>query len=218
MKELYVLLGDVISSRKILDRPAFQHKLGEAVFKVNQEYENDLYSQMKILKGADEVGETLTTITNIYDIMNLLWDALYPHQMRFVLVKGKIDTGLTTKNIAKMDGPALHHASDLMRTLKSEKLLFEMSTGQKIIDLSLTGALNGTIMLKKRWSPKKREIVKEYEKTGKQRLVALKLKIKQQTVSEHLKMPNLNEITILEQKIRDALKLYSAQENLNGRV
>ena len=56
---LYVLLGDVISSRKLENREDFQNKLIYGCNMVNKIYENDIYSYMDILKGSDEIGVVL---------------------------------------------------------------------------------------------------------------------------------------------------------------
>ncbi|MDZ4170943.1 MAG: SatD family protein, partial [Methanobacteriaceae archaeon] len=55
-KKMYVLLGDVISSRKIKNRTSFQKNLENTYNKLNKKYEKDLFAEFKILKGLDEIG------------------------------------------------------------------------------------------------------------------------------------------------------------------
>ena len=93
MKEdLYVLLGDVISSRKLENREDFQNKLIAGCNKVNEKYQNDTYSYMDILKGSDEIGVVLKNISNFYEIIKEISNTIGPNLMRFVLVKDRIDT------------------------------------------------------------------------------------------------------------------------------
>ena len=163
-KEHYVLLGDVISSSQISDRDAFQRKLGEACKDVNTSYAEDIYADFKILKGLDEIGGVLSTISNSYEIITTILERLHPDLMRFVLVFDYMDTALGTRDVARMDGPAFHKASDILRTLKKSKFIFDMSVDDKIIDTSITGLINLTLLVKKNWTPRQYVMVREYKK------------------------------------------------------
>ena len=167
MKEnLYVLLGDVISSRKLENREDFQNKLIDGCNIVNEKYQNDIYSSMDILKGSDEIGLVLKNISNFYDIIKDISNTIGPNLMRFVLVKDIIDTGLNQREISRMDGPAFHEASNLMYKLKDEKLIFKMATGDLIFDKLVNNNINLIYLIEKKWSSKKIKIINEYEKTG----------------------------------------------------
>ncbi|TAN38338.1 MAG: hypothetical protein EPN24_05840 [Candidatus Methanoperedens sp.] len=63
-KKLYVLSGDVISSRQIRNREDVQKKLAEACKKINTVYANEISADFKILKGTDEIGGVLSTMTS----------------------------------------------------------------------------------------------------------------------------------------------------------
>ena len=215
MKEkFYVLLGDVISSRRISDRDKFQNKFEEILKKINTAYVEDIVADFKILKGIDEFGGVLSTMSNIYKIINEISEQLHPNMTRFVLIFDYIDAGMETFDISKMDGPAFHKASDTMSTLKKSKLMFEMSVSDKIIDTAITGQINLILLTKKNWSLKQHQIVREYKSTNNQKDVAKKLGVTQQAVSKTLNKVMWKEIFLIEEKLNyiindDSQKLHA---------
>jgi predicted DNA-binding protein YlxM (UPF0122 family) len=212
-QKLYVLLGDVISSRRISDREKFQKKFGETCKEINSIYTGDIYADFKILKGIDEIGCVLSTMSNSYEIINILLEHLYPHLMRFVLVFDYIDTALETMDVAKMDGPAFHKASDLMHALKKSKLMFDMSVSDKVVDTAIAGQINLILLLKKSWSAKQHQIVKEYEKTKNQYEVAKNLGITQQAVSKTINRSMWKEIKSIEENLNYILSEYTQRQH-----
>lgn len=209
--EFYVLLGDVISSKKIKNREEFQKELINTCFELNELYKEDMYAKFEIIKGLDEIGCLLEKINNLYEIISLILNRLYPYSMRFVLVKGHVDTGLSTKKVSQMDGPAFHKASNLMQLLKGENLIFKMDSGSIVIDKLITNNINLIYLLKRNWSLKKTMIIKEYEKKGDQKAVAKKLGLTQQTVSYHIKSSSWKELRKIENDLKESLKIFYFQ-------
>lgn len=203
--EAYVLLGDIISSKKIKDRVSFQEKLINTCNLINLAHKNEIIAKMKIIKGSDEIGCLLRNLAPLYHIIDKISRDLYPIKIRFVLVYGKIDVGFETSDISQMDGPAFHQASQQMDDLKKEKLIFTMSTSNKVLDALISNNINLIYLVKKRWSPAKMEIIQSYEIWGDQRKVASKLGISQQTVSYHFKSSNWKEIKKMEAELNLSL-------------
>jgi len=212
MQELYVILGDVLSSKKIKNRDQFQKKLIQACDKINKTYKKELYANFDIIKGTDEIGGVLKEITHLCQIITEISDFIGLNRMRFALVKGIIDIGLDQKEISRMDGPAFHTAANLMQELKKEKLIFKMSTTDYIFDTLVTNTINLIYLLKNNWSTKKIEIIREYEKSRDQKQVASKFNIKQQDVSYHLKSSNWKEVEKIESDLAKVIKLYSTEK------
>lgn len=200
-KRYYVVLCDVISSRRIKDKRAFQKKLEKTCSMVNATYSGSIHAEFKILKGIDEIEGVLSNISNIYEIMALILEQLYPDSMRFVLVQDSVDIGVESRDTAKMDGPAFHKASDLMEDLKKSKLMFGMFTGYELTDTLIAGEINLILLLKKNWSAKQHRIMREYRKTGNQNEVAKALGITQQAVSKVLTRSMWKEIGGIEERL-----------------
>lgn len=212
-QKLSVLLGDAISSRRINEREKFQEKIEKTCEEINVTYGENIYAQFKILKGIDEVGGVLSTISNSYQIIVTFQEQLYPHLMRFGLALDYVDTALDTKDVAKMDGPAFHRASNIMDELKESKSMFGMSVGDDIIDIAITNQVNLIQLLRNNWSARQRQIIKEYEKLNNQYKVAEKLGTSQQNISAAIKRAMWKEIKNVEKDVNDILYKYAQRIN-----
>lgn len=205
-KKLYVMSGDVISSRRIKNKESFQERLEKICDSVNRDYSANLYAEYKILKGIDEIEGVLLNISKMYEIITSILEQLYPYSMRFAFVFDSIDTAIETHDASRMDGPAFHKVSDLIKNLKESKLIFAMSTGNDITDNLISGQINSILLLKKNWSANQRLIVRKYKETNNQNEVAKELGITQQAVSKALKRSMWKEIRYIEEQLNKVLE------------
>lgn len=204
----YVLLGDVVMSRQIPDREAFQTTLHNACVKASDLYRNDFLAEIKILKGADEIGGVLYSWKEVYNIMDFILKEVYPYQIRFSLVKGLVDVGADSGNVANMDGPAFHLAAEEISTLKNNGLMFSMSTENKDMDRSIATQVCFILLLRQYWNARQYAIVLEYSNTISQKAVAEKLGISQQAVSKSLIQTKWKQYQILEKSILEQFEKY----------
>jgi hypothetical protein len=209
--KFYVMLGDVVASRKIKDKEAFQRKLEKVCLKVNRNFAEDIYADFKILKGIDEIEGVLLNIASVYKIMDTMLEQFYPNSMRFALVLDYIDTAVEGCEVSRMDGPAFHRASDLMKNMKGSRLMFRMSIGDEIMDKTVAGEINLLFLLKKGWSTGQRRILREYRKTGTQNMAAKALGITQQAVSKALNRSMWKEISSIEDDLNYVLRNKAKQ-------
>lgn len=207
-KRLGVMLGDVISSRRIEARNDFRVKLKDACNEVNSRFRNYLFADFKILKGLDEIGGVFTGIAPVYKIISLINEELRPASMNFAFVYDYVDTALETRDTAMMDGPAFHKAAGEMIKLKGSNLMFFMACQEKIIDSAMTGQINLLLLMKKHWSDKQHKVVRQYEKVKNQWEVAEQLNITQQAVSQTLRGVMWKEISAIEKEINSNLEHY----------
>jgi len=205
-KKLLVLLVDIVSSRKITDREFFQQRLLDACEEINQEYNEDLYADFKILKGLDEIGAVLGDISNIYHMINKIMDGIYPQKARFIVALDYVNTALESKDVTRMDGPAFHRASKMMAELKSSKLFFDITTGDQAWDRSIKTMINLMLLYKERWTKNQHQIIKDYAETLNQAKVAEKYNITQQAVSKVIGSTRWKYIKVLEDNINKTLK------------
>nr|WP_321498677.1 SatD family protein [uncultured Methanolobus sp.] len=208
-EKFFVVQGDVIDSRRIKDRDEFQCKLESACDSVNGTYKDDIYASFKIIKGIDEIEGVLTDISGIYKIITAIQGFVSPHKVRFSIVYGDIDTAVKSKNVEKMDGPAIHSTTDRIMELKKSQLLFDIFTGNEIIDSTLRGQINLLLFYKDKWTAREKQISENYSELKKQVLVADKLSISQQAVSNTLRKIRWEEINSIEVDLNNALKLYN---------
>jgi len=64
MEKMFVLLGDIVSSRKIDDEISFQRRLESACRIINGKFREDIHADFKIIKGIDEIGGVLRSPLN----------------------------------------------------------------------------------------------------------------------------------------------------------
>lgn len=96
--------------------------------------------------------------------------------------------------------------SSLLPDSESSHLPFD---NLKFLDYSTTNQINLFFLLKKHWSKKQIGVLREYKKAGNQRLVAEKLDITQQAVSETLRTIMWKDVAELEDNFNVSLSLYS---------
>ena len=133
------IIGDVIASRTIADRPAFQRRLRRTLAARNADRVSsdespaaeDAVREMAA-KGAwtlaspytltlgDEFQVLLRRASGCFlDLLRISAD-LYPERMRFALALGEIDTDLNSEQAIGMDGSAFHRARAGIDQLKAD--------------------------------------------------------------------------------------------------
>ena len=214
-ERFFVILGDVVSSRKIEFREKLQKSIEDACQKANSNYTQDIYADFKLLKGTDELGGVLSNITNLFRILVLLEDSIFPERIRFAVVLDSIDVGIGSKDISKMDGPAFHRASEYVSELKKTGLLLRLSIEDEIVDSAIEGEINLMFLMRSKWTGRQRQIAKSYEELHSSLKVATKLGIAHQTVAFTLKRAEWWSLSLIEKSLNEALLRY--QQSLSRR-
>jgi hypothetical protein len=204
-QKLYLLWGETASWGMVDD---YQSRLEVICRVVNSRYSKHLHTPLSPLQDHRSVGAVLFNLSRVYDILDIVLKGLYPQSMRLVLVYDFLEE-ISDKDVNQLQGPALEKATRMMTNLEQEGLLFEMAVDRKETDLALSGLVNSVQLLKQGLSAKKRRIISEYVKTGKQSLAASNLNMTQQGVSKALKSSNWREIKDGERKLQRALEIYS---------
>ncbi|MDD2272053.1 MAG: SatD family protein [Desulfuromonadaceae bacterium] len=209
----YVLLGDVVSSRNIARREEFQLRLQHACAEAAKQFSATVHARIKLLKGTDEIGAVLNSWQDAFDIVSIILDEIHPYQIRFSLVRGVIDVGENSDDVAKMDGPAFHAAASIINELKQNGLLFQMITGDPQTDMSISNQVSMLLLLRQRWTAKHHQVVMEYRKNETQQFIASKMKITQQEVSRLLRQIHWKQYRIMENLVRNQFKSFGSGGN-----
>jgi len=209
--ETFVLLADVVGSRRIADRQGFDKKLQAAIAEAGKTYKNAFTLPLQIWKGLDELAAVLSSPVELYRVINVIQAAVAPEKFRFVLVKGKIDVWPANGDVRQADGPAFHQAAEAMQALKKEGLPFSCNSGNEVWDKAYSTQLNLMLLLKEDWTERQRHMYEAYTKSGRQDEVAAALQVTQQTVSKTLQAIKATQV----QKLEAALQSWT-KESLNG--
>ncbi|MBD3367791.1 MAG: hypothetical protein GF405_06415 [Candidatus Eisenbacteria bacterium] len=202
---LTIILGDAVASRTEEDRQGMEAALRRTCDAINAAFGADVRAPFSPIKGVDEFGGALVSHGRLHRIVAALIEGLFPVQYRLVAVRGEVDTGLASSDIALMDGPAFHRAAHLMEQLKGERLLFEASLEDALTEALLAGYLNLLAFHLGDLSDRQWEVVRAFEREGTQERAAGAVGVTQQTVSKTLARARWQEIQALQARLDGAL-------------
>jgi len=204
-----VLYGDVVDSRKIKKRNRFEKNLKKSIKEINKYYNGSFESKLQIIKGIDELGGVLGRIDDIYNILIDLNEKIHKSEIRLVVVYDYIDIGFGKQNISEMDGEAFHKANKLLKEIKKQDFIFGLCLNRGEFDKILEGNINLLYFIRKDRTKKQNKAIDYYEEYEKQEKAALKLGIKQQSLSKLLQRARYSQIKKLEENLNSALEKIS---------
>lgn len=205
MAHQYVLLGDVVDSREIDDRAAFESTLRDACRSVTASHETAFDGPLEPLKGIDEIGGVLATPAPVYDVLDALRERLHPHELRVAVASGVVDVGVDTGDVSRMDGPAFHRADELLAEIENGPLRVAMDLENAPLDTAVADEVNLLFAAKRRWTDHQRAVVASYRDTGSQAATADELDVSQAAVSQALSRASWPTIREIEHRLRATL-------------
>ncbi|AHG03308.1 hypothetical protein HALDL1_06630 [Halobacterium sp. DL1] len=202
MPTRYVVLGDVVGSRRIEDRGAFGNRLVDACAAVTEDHADAFDAPLEPLKGVDEVGGVLVDPAPLYDIIDDLRERLHPQELRVSVAAGAVDVGLDTGEVSRMDGPAFHRADELLADLGTSPLRVAFDFDQAPLDGALADEVNLLFLLKARWTDRQRRVVDAYRDADSQAAAADSLGVSQSAVSQALSRASWPAIREIETRLQ----------------
>ena len=135
-----VLVGDLVASRRIIERAVVQEKLRDCLRQLNSKKREGLVSPYTITLG-DEFQAVFGAPDRLFRDALTVLIALYPVAVRFSFAVGGISTAINTKQAIGMDGPAFHDARATIDRLRKTKSLFAIASsdgaGLNLVNQSL---------------------------------------------------------------------------------
>lgn len=205
MGDQYVLLGDVVDSRNIDDRVAFEESLRAACSDITATYADAFDAPLEPLKGIDEVGGVLSTPAPLYDVLDDLRAKLHPYELRVAVTRGTVDVGVETGDVSRMDGPAFHRADELISALERGTLRVALDLENAPLDTAIADEVNLLFEVKRRWTDRQREVVASYRETDSQAETAAELGVSQAAVSQALSRASWPTVREIEARLRTTL-------------
>jgi hypothetical protein len=193
------VIGDIIKSKKIIDRNEVQSKLRTVLDKINKKYAGEIASNFMITLG-DEFQGLLKCGKNAVRMISEIEIAMLPVQLRFGIGIGKIDTEINSNIPFGADGPAYHNARKMIDELKIKEKKYATNYSNIMIcsqgdneqiDMLLNTILSLCSTLKARWTPRQTEIIGCFIASDKNQYKAAgKLGITQSSVNKALNNSN----------------------------
>jgi len=207
-REYCVVLGDVVDSREISERNEFKNKLEDAILSVNAQYEDEVHAPFQILKGVDEIGGVLHSVSPVPDIQKVISRTLHPNAARIAAVVGEIDVNKQSEDVSQMDGMAFARADMVLSELEDSGFTFRLSGKRNQIDELVSDEINLLDIIRNGWSERRMEVISKYDRLGSQKEVASELGISVQGVSKHLRQPDVNMVLKIENRLSNNLNSY----------
>lgn len=208
MVHRYVLLGDVIRSREIEDRQAFRDRLAGVCEELTVRESEAIHADFEVLKGVDEFGGVLTSVTSLYDVVVTFQAALAPHRSRIVVAEGEVEQVGDSRRVGGMDGPAFHRADELLTAVGDGPRVVDVRLADEALGHVVADEVNLLLHRRRQWTDRQREVVDAVADAGTQTAAAESLGVTQQAVSNVLASADWPLVDAVESRLRDVLAAY----------
>jgi DNA-binding CsgD family transcriptional regulator len=172
-KHYIAIIGDIIESRKIIERNAAQEQLKTVLFGINEDFAADIAVPFTIVLGDGFQG-LLSCGAHLLTIVETIEQRIYPVKLRLGLGVGQIITDIDPSMPLAADGPAYHNAREMVDDLKTAEnkkkeaksnVKIKIEGDNEISDLMNTVFLLNTV-IKNKWTTRQREIIADYLQNG----------------------------------------------------
>lgn len=125
VRTVFCVIGDLVASRKIVDRRALQIRLGRGLKQLSHD-RRDVISPYTITLG-DEFQAVYRDPRRIFRDLFAIQHLIHPHRVRFAIGVGSLSTTLNRESAIGMDGPAFLSARDTLTELKQSEALYRVA-------------------------------------------------------------------------------------------
>ncbi len=189
----FVIIGDIVDSKKIDNRSELQRRFNAILKGVNETYREEIASKFIITLG-DEFQGVLRCGARLMEIIDAIEFQLYPVAVRFGIGIGEITTEINAEMAIGADGPAYYNARKMVEEIKEdEKSKMPQGFSVKLCsslaseDETLNTVFSLCTFMKSKWTQRQREIIFDHLLYGdNQRKMAQRLGITQSSVQRSL--------------------------------
>lgn len=200
------LIGDIRASRELEDRAAGQARFRALVDELNDRIDDAWIASPFTITTGDEFQGLVTDPAGAVEAMVLATERFWPHQLRFGLGWGPLDTEVNEEQAIGMDGPCFHHArSALERAAASDRWL-RIENFDPALDRPLEAFIDLVADIRAGWTDRQREFALALRETATQKEVAERFGVQPSTVSESLTAGHVRDVHQAEQALADILQ------------
>jgi hypothetical protein len=198
----YALIGDLVASRRMTNRPAVQRRLKDVLAALNEGLGGALAVPLRLTAG-DEVQGLLRHPEAVVEVVTRTGDEIHPARFAWGLGAGPVATDLSD-DISVVDGPCLHRARDAVREASRSGLWLEVQ-GLPPLEGAVLRALMGLMgAIRSDWTRKELTYARA-ARSGSQREVAERFGVNESTVSRGLSRAHFRTVLEGEQAARELL-------------
>jgi len=186
------IIGDIIGSRKLEDRQEVQKKFLAMAKKANRLYQSDIASPFTVTIG-DEFQVLLKCSHIAPKVIEYVKREMASVEIVFGVGIGKIVTDINPKLAIGMDGPAFHFARNAIKQAKKKKpkIIYKSDSAGMCMINSLNYFIESCT---ERRTKRQKQVLEYLRQDLTQEAIAHELGIKQQSVSDIIKLSYLSEV------------------------
>ena len=198
------IIGDIVNSKKILNRQEIQDLFYSVLKEINMEFDNNIASDFTITLG-DEFQGLISKPSLSYEIIKKIKQKMSPVELVFGVGIGEMNTRIQRAISIGSDGPAYHYARNMVEKAKKKRPSIRYYSGTTSDEL-INGLLYFTESCINSRTAKQVEAVKLYDELKSQKEVAKRLNKSQGAISGILFNAFYYEVANAEEEIRLFLK------------
>ena len=180
-----VLIGDVVESRAIEDRAAFQRRLREVLGEVSRDLGPEALAAGLELTAGDEIQGLFRDPAAVVPAVVRLEEDLYPVRWTHGLGFGPLSTDPAGR-VAEMDGPCFHRARQALEEAARAGLWLAARGFGEPVDEAVTALFRLGHALRSRWT-EKQALYARAARRSLRKEVAARFGVSPSVVSESLK-------------------------------
>lgn len=199
------ITGDLRHSRQAEDRAELQRNLIRAIDSLNEYHGIRSGFAAPLAMTAGDAVQCLVRHPEVaVEVIHRLSEAARPSEFTFGFGFGPISTDLN-ENVALIDGPAFHMAREALEQARSDDA-WAAARGSEGADAPITAIMYLMGAVRRRWTDRQVEFIRQMEKSQKQTVIAETLNVSQSVVSESLKAAAAYQYRFASEALRGMLK------------
>ncbi len=209
-RTVYALSADMVSSRVQRERPDLARRVNAALTSMQHRFPDDLSAGPTLTRGLDEFSAVLNRAERVFDLIVAVNVQMWPTEFRFGVGAGVLDVAGSRgqRDASKMDGPAFHRAASALARSKATEQVVVLEvdglTPETAALIESAAELHAAIL--RRLRPGTARVVRAYRAHGTQVATAIRLGVKQSTVSQALSRAEHGDLLRVEKSIREVLR------------
>jgi hypothetical protein len=201
--KVIVIIGDIVASKALPRRAAFQRRLGTTLAGINRG--NPALASPYTITLGDEFQAVYRSAERLWiDIVEIL-AAIHPVEARFAIGVGELSTRLNPRQALGMDGPAFHRARAAITALKHGSARLRIAAEDEMTWSLANHALAHLSHYLDGWSRTRLQILAGLLRGRAVRDLETSLKISKVAIYKNINAAALDEVVAICQDIERAL-------------
>lgn len=205
-RRFLAVIADVVGSRDIADRAAFQRRLEKALRAVNRRYRGGRLPARFRITAGDEIQGLLSNPADLVDVSSTLTDDIHPVRLVYGAGWGRLATDLGP-DVATLDGPCFHRARHSVVEAAREGRWVQVEGFGDVQDEAVSAFLNLIGVIREDWTVTQTKYVRA-ARDSLQKDVAERFGVSPSVVSESLKSARFRAVRSGEIAIRRLLERF----------